>query len=187
MRNTKKSVVFSLIVIFIGTVLPLLMIEIVLRFFPILSSTGAVPINDQNPVIRYTPNQSFTFSKGWQFDIVNAGRINNYGFVNEQDYAKHVEDRPVVVIGDSYVEAMMALPADGTGETVPSAYTQATRIQHRDLRSATCRLPGLRGIRPERISPLRNGVHRGGNDFDESLANYSTEPRPSFRVSCEHI
>ena len=105
----------SVIVIVGASLLPFLVLELALRLSPVSTSTGAVVLDDRNPVLRYAPNQSYVWSKGWRFEIVNTGRINNYGFVNDQDYAKHAEDGPVVGIGDSYVEAMM-VPYKQTGQ-----------------------------------------------------------------------
>src|SRR5437762_2017287 len=107
MPSRRRRLIFSLIAILCGIALPVLILEIALRFLPVSSVTGTMGVDQNNPIIRFTPNQAFTFSKGWQFAIVNIGRINNYGFVNDQDYTRADERGPVVIIGDSYVEARM--------------------------------------------------------------------------------
>jgi hypothetical protein len=51
-----------------------------------LDREGTMAVDHQNPVIHFTPNQSYTLLEGLAVWIVNTGRINNYGFVNDQDY-----------------------------------------------------------------------------------------------------
>lgn len=92
----------------VGSVLfSLLIIEIALRFLPVCSSMQKLPVDQHNPILRFPSNQRFTYAKGWNFEILNYGRFNNYGFVNNQDYQSNPEDLLLAVIGDSYVEALM--------------------------------------------------------------------------------
>jgi hypothetical protein len=83
----------------------LLAAEIVLRFFPVHTMFGPLPVTPQDPVFHYAPNRTFIYSHGWNFDIVNHGRINNYGWVNDQDYRKDDPTPLLAVVGDSFVQA----------------------------------------------------------------------------------
>jgi hypothetical protein len=65
-----------------------------------------MPVTAADPVLHFTPNRPFTNSLGWNLHNVVRGRVNNAGFVNDQDYAR---DGPplIAVIGDSFIEAQM--------------------------------------------------------------------------------
>lgn len=177
MPTTRRTVIFSLMAIFLGITVPLLMIEIMLRYLPVTSSTGTMAVDDQNPVIRYTPSQPFTWSKGWRFAIVNTGRINNYGFVNDQDYTREDHTRPLVVIGDSYVEAFM----------VPYEQTIQGRLARLFEKNRKVYSIGISGAQLAQYLAFgqyaRTEFQPGamvfvivGNDFDESLTKYKEEP-----------
>ena len=169
------------IVIVGATIFPLLLIEVTLHLFPVSSVTSAMETNDQNPIPRYQPNQSYVFSKGSQFEIVNAGRINNYGFVNDQDYVKHAADGPLVVIGDSYVEALM-VPYEQTVQGRLSRLLTSNRLVY-SLGISGAQLADYLSF----AQFARNEFHPCamvfiviGNDFDESLAKYNTGPGHHF-------
>jgi hypothetical protein len=104
MARTKLLATLS---IGIGLLTPLLVAEAVLRFLPVRSGLATLPVNKHNPVKRFSPNREFTFSKDWDFKLVNKGRTNNYGFVNDQDYDSTSRTPLLAVIGDSQVEAAM--------------------------------------------------------------------------------
>lgn len=176
-QKTPRTFIFSLFAVLLGITAPLLALEIVLHFLPVASSTGALPVDDQNPVIRYTPNQPFTFSKGWKFDLVNTGRINNYGYVNDQDYAMQEERGPIVIIGDSYVEALM----------VPYKDTVQGRLAETLNNDAKVYSIGISGSQlPQYLAfaqfawaefhPRAMAFVIVGNDFDESLSKYKSAP-----------
>lgn len=107
-----RRTMFVVIAILLGILVPLGVLEGTLRFLPVSTATGTMIVDDLNPIIRYAPNQEYTYAKGWRFAIQNKGRINNYGFVNNQDYSRDIRE-PLVVVGDSYVEAMM-VPYEST-------------------------------------------------------------------------
>lgn len=108
MKNYRRVPAVLALFTVMGSVLcSLVIIEIALRFLPICSSMQKLPVDQHNPILRFPSNQSFTYAKGWNFEILNYGRFNNYGFVNNQDYQSDPEDLLLAVIGDSYVEALM--------------------------------------------------------------------------------
>jgi hypothetical protein len=161
----------------LGLIGPLLVLEAVLHFLPVTSSTGTMVVDEHNPIIRFAPNRAFTFSKGWQFAITNTGRINNYGFINEQDYVKHAERGPLTVIGDSYVEAMM----------VPYEQTVQGRLAKLLENKARVYSIGISGAQLAQYLAFAEYAWtqfhpRGivfiivGNDFDEGLIKYKNEP-----------
>lgn len=161
----------------IGILAPVLLMEALLRLLPVRTGLRTLPVNAANPVRRFAPNRMFIFSRDWDFALVNRGRTNNLGFVNDQDYDSTSHAPLLAVIGDSYIEAPM----------VPFAETMQGRL---------ARCVGGRG----RVysfgasgAPLseylgeadyaRAKFHPGvalvlvvGNDFDRSLRQYSRVP-----------
>ena len=168
---------FSLISILFGLAVTLVLLELVLRLMPVSSSTDTMMVDDNNPIVRFTPNRAFTFSKGWQFAITNTGRINNYGFINEQDYVKHAEHGPLTIIGDSYVEAMM----------VPYEQTVQGRLARVLGKKGKVYSLGISGSQLAQYLAFAQYAWTEfhpqalvfiivGNDFDESLTKYKRDP-----------
>jgi len=175
--RARRSILFSLIAVLCGIALPVLIIEIALRFLPVSSVRGTMVVDQSNPILRFTPNQPFTFSEGWQFAIVNTGRINNYGFINDQDYTRHDERGPLVVIGDSYVEAIM----------VPYQQTVQGRLANLLKNKAKVYSMGISGAQLAQYLAFAQYAWTEfhpegmvfvivGNDFDESLTKYNDQP-----------
>ena len=84
----------------------LLVLEVVFALLPVRDFEYRAPLDD-NPVVRYQPLRQFTWSRGWNFEVVNQVRINNYGFVSDYDYVPDATTPLTAVIGDSFVEAFM--------------------------------------------------------------------------------
>ncbi len=63
-------------------------------------------LDEAQPVARYEPDRTVTWSHGPLLDIVNRVRINRAGFVNDQEYDPG-DPRPLLaVVGNSFVEAL---------------------------------------------------------------------------------
>ena len=91
----------------IGVLAPLVALEAAARLLPVNGSLYKLPVNDDNPVMRFRPDRQFTFSRGWNLALVNEVRVNNYGFVADFPYEPDAAGPLLAVIGDSYVEAVM--------------------------------------------------------------------------------
>src|SRR5262249_32300472 len=81
--------------------------EIVLRFLPVATGMSSRPVTAQSPVFRFDSDRDFVYSKGWNFEMVNHGHVNNDGWVNDQDYHSDDSSPLVAIVGDSFVEAVM--------------------------------------------------------------------------------
>ena len=84
----------------------LLVLEVALIPFPVTDSAHFVPADSNHSVFRRQPGQHFVTSRGWNFEVVNRVRVNNYGFVNDLDYDAGAATPLAAVIGDSFVEAL---------------------------------------------------------------------------------
>ena len=68
-----------------------------LRFLPVSTGLRSLPVTAADPVLHFAPNRPFVNSLGWNFYNVVRGRVNNAGFVNDQDYAR---DGPPLIAVD---------------------------------------------------------------------------------------
>jgi hypothetical protein len=173
MRESLKSLA-TLVVSFL---LCLAVAEGVLRMLPVCTDLEMQAIDASNPVLRHRPNSEFVFSDGFWLTNANRGHINNFGFVNDQDYDTD-DPRPLLaVIGDSYVEALM----------IPYGLTVQGRLDAREAGRRRVYSFGSSGsslldylyyaayarqhFRPEWVV-----INVVGNDFDEMLLRYRQEP-----------
>ena len=140
-----------------------------------------MPDDEEYPFLRFQPEQEYTWSRGWNFEVVNQVRVNNYGFVSDHDYDAEATTPLLAVVGDSYVEAAM----------VPYGQTCAGRL-------ATHLSPRLRvysfGMSGAPLSQylvyaqhLRDEFRPSGfvfivvqNDFLRSLLKYQWYPQHTY-------
>ena len=171
-----RKIALILVSITIGTLIPLGVAEIALRLLPVREGLKAVPVDDSNPIFHFTANRTLTWSRGWNFSIVNRLRVNNRGYVNDQDYASSA--KPLfAVVGDSYIEAAM-VPYDATMQG------RLARLVGPDLRVYSFAASGaplsqyLVWAKEARTRWKAEAlaILVVGNDFDQSLAAYKTGP-----------
>lgn len=151
--------------------------EISLRFLPVATGLGFQPVDERRPMAHLAVNRDFIFSKGWNFELVEYGRVNNVGFVNDQDYDAQDGKPLLAVIGDSYIEATM-VPHEATIQgRLERAFSGERRVYSFGVYGAPLSqylawAKHARDVyRPDAL--LLNIV---GNDFDESLLSYGAKP-----------
>jgi hypothetical protein len=174
---TTKERVFASIAVLLGVLASLAGLEIALRFLPVHTGFRVAPVTAQAPVAHLQPNEAFTFSTGWNFRNVNRGRINNAGFVNDQDYHKQDSKPLLAVVGDSFIEARMVPYAD----TLQGRLAKALEPDFRVYSFAAGGAP-----MSQYLIWARQAVHDYGakaviinivlNDFDESYIEYRASP-----------
>lgn len=103
----KQMVILPVLSILCGIIISFVGLEVILNFFPVNEGLRLAALNDKQPFLHFTPNRTSTWSKGWNFSIVNKVHSNNCGFINNQDYDPKANNSLLAVIGDSYVEAVM--------------------------------------------------------------------------------
>ncbi len=101
----KRKILFPLLSIFLGFFVITVFLEIVFNILPVQESLKKLPVNSTNPIIRFQENRDAIWSNGPLFDIVAKKHINNYGFLNDQDYSPEDDSPLMAIIGDSFVEA----------------------------------------------------------------------------------
>ena len=172
-----KKIVFCLIAMAIGIALPLAIAEIGLRFLPVSTGLLAQPVNDANPIFRFLPNNNYVWSNRWNFPIVNHGRVNGAGFVNDREYEPGETSPLLAVIGDSYVEATMV----PYSETLHGRLAAALEDRGRVYSFAASGAPLSQYLvwarhAAEVYGPSAMVFVVVGNDFDESLLAYKQGP-----------
>lgn len=86
--------------------------EICFRFLPVSDGLVKEAVHAGSPVLKFTPNTDFVYSHGWSLERANRGRVNNDGFVNDQDYDP-TDTRPLLaIVGDCFIEAAMVPSRD---------------------------------------------------------------------------
>ncbi len=157
----------------IGVFIPLALAEAALRFLPVCGVPMAEPVNEANPIFHFTPNRTVTWSRGWDFSVVNRFRVNNSGYVNNQDYDA-ADPRPLFsVVGDSYIEAAIVPYA----ETLHGRLAQLVNPRGRVYSFAASGAPLSQYLVWAKEARVRwkakaLAIVVVGNDFDQSLAAY---------------
>lgn len=108
-----RKIVLNCLAVALGVAAPLVVAEVALRFLPVNEGLRVQPVNERDPILHFKPGRVAIWSHGWKFDIVNRVRVNNAGFINDQNYDPGQDSPLVTVIGDSYVEAAM-VPYEST-------------------------------------------------------------------------
>jgi hypothetical protein len=164
----------------------LLAMEVLLRFFPVSDGLRGVAVNDQNPVYRFSPNRTLHWSKGWNFQLGNEIRTNNYGFISNWDYDPAATSPLLAVIGDSFVEAAM-VPFDRTAAGILGRGVEGRGRVYSFGSSGSALSQYLAYARYARDEFHPNGmvVIIVGNDFDESLLKYRSHPGFHYFVERE--
>jgi len=89
----------------LGVSLALVLLEIGLRFLPVPVGLFRTNRYDQWPLQSYEPGRSYTFASSWALRNPHRGTTNNYGHIAPFDFKP--ASSPVIVLGDSFVEALM--------------------------------------------------------------------------------
>ena len=159
-------------------VAPLVILEGVLRFFPVSSPPYLLPVSASDPVARYQPNVEYQYSWGPDFAVRARKRSNNFGYTHVADYRSEERTPLLMVIGDSFVEAQ----AVDAGRTAPELLHTGLRGTGRVYSMGISGAPlsqylvfaqhAARTFRPDAMA-----FAIISNDFDESLLKYKSEPR----------
>lgn len=172
----RKELFVNLLLSLASIAFCLLVAEVVLRFLPVSTGLRSVPVTAAAPVLHFTPNRPFVNSLGWTMHNVVHGRVNNAGFVNDQDYVRGGPPL-IAVIGDSFIEAqMVAYP-----QTLQGRLAAALKDKFRVYSFAGSGAPLSQyliwaGFAVKEYGARAVVINVVGNDFDESLGAYRIGP-----------
>jgi hypothetical protein len=175
--RSRRELMLNVLTVVVTIVVCLLAAEMVLRLLPVASSLRTLAVTPQSPVFRFTPNRDFVYSRDWDFILTNRGRVNNAGFVNNQDYRKDDPVPLLAVVGDSMIEASM-VPYP---HTLQGRLAKALEGKTRVYSFAASGAPLSQYLIWARHAVQDYGaqallINVVGNDFDESHSAYATRP-----------
>lgn len=162
----------------IGSILvTLVFLEIVLRFLPVSSGLRIQPVNETNPYFHGEPNRAFVFSRDWNFSLVNRGRLNAQGYVNDCDYDPSATGPLLAVIGDSMIEALM-VPFEGTvhGRLARQLEGRARVYSFAFSGAPLSQYLAWAKHAVESYNASALAIFVMSNDFDESIKRYASKP-----------
>ncbi|MEM8813999.1 MAG: hypothetical protein AAGF59_15415 [Pseudomonadota bacterium] len=170
-----KRLISNLALSLVSVLLFVAVFEVVLRFLPVGDALLAEPVSEDQPIFRFRPDRTLMWSRGATFDLVNRIRVNNAGFVNDQDYRSDDETPLLAVVGDSQIEAAMVPYEDTLHGRLASA--RADRVYSFAASGAPLSqyVVWARYAR-QAWKAERLVVVVIGNDFDESLASVKQGP-----------
>ena len=126
-------------------------------------NTGTLPY-------AFEPNSTINYSRGWKLQSVRHRRVNNFGFISDQDYA--VQDpRPLIaIVGDSFIEAMQVDYADTAEAQLNRMLGNKARVYSFGAAFAPLsQYLAWSGYVSSTFYPRLLVVNVVGNDFDESV------------------
>jgi hypothetical protein len=155
----------------------LVFLEIVLRFLPVSSGLRIQSVNETSPYFHGEPNRAFVFSRDWNFSLVNRGRLNAQGYVNDHDYDPSATGPLLAMIGDSMIEALMvpfedtvhgrlARQLEGRARVYSFAFSGAPLSQYLAWAKHAV----------ESYNANALAIFVMSNDFDESIMRYARKP-----------
>ena len=100
---TMRKLLTGFVCLIAGMFLTLFACELFLNLLPV--SRPLTPTAQAWPLHGYAAHQAYQYSLGWAMQNAHAGSTNNYGQISSRDYL--AASRPLIVVGDSYVEALM--------------------------------------------------------------------------------
>src|SRR5437763_4757329 len=174
--SRRKELLLSLLLSIASLIVCLLAAEIALRFLRVSTGLRSVPVTAADPVLHFTPNRPFVNSLGWNMHNVVHGRVNNAGFVNEQDYVR--DGLPLIaVIGDSFIEAQMVPYAQSLHGRLATALKDKFRVYSFAGSGAPLSQYLIwGGYAVKEYGARAVVINVVGNDFDESLSAYRFGP-----------
>lgn len=89
----------------LGFLLAMLLAEGVLRLLPVTQGLYRTVRAADWPMHSNEPHRPYSYSNGWSMQNPHWGTTNNYGQLAPMDFTPG--SRPVVVLGDSFIEAFM--------------------------------------------------------------------------------
>lgn len=161
--------------------LPLLIMEGFFRLLPVSNPPYLLPVSAEHPVVRFQPNIEYLSSGGWNFSIRTRMRTNNFGYNNLWDY--HPEDTTplLMVIGDSFVEALTVDSGKSAAEILNSTVSGRGRVYSIGVSGAMLsQYLAFAEFARNTFHPSAMAFFIIENDYDESFLKYAPPPAARF-------
>lgn len=157
---------------------PLVILEAAFRFLPVSNPPYLYPVSAHDPVPHYQPNVDYRYSGGWNFAIRTHKRSNNYGYNHVADYQTAKSGPLLMVIGDSFVEAHAVDAGRSIAELLNGSVAGTGHVYSLGVSGAPLsEYLVFADFARQRFQPDAMAFVIIGNDFDESLLKYKSEPR----------
>lgn len=165
-----KKFALNVLVVGMGLALIPIMLEIVLRFFPVFSG---MPVNRSSVVYSFIPNVTIQRSSNWDMSNARKRKVNNVGFISDQNYDSSAKTPLIAIVGDSYIEAMQVdyldtAEANLLAKCKPNARVYSFGAQFAPLSQYL----SWAQYASQTYQPKIMVVNIVGNDFDESLLSH---------------
>lgn len=169
-----KRVFFYLVLV----LLPFLIMEGIFRLLPVSNPPYILPVSQNASVAHLQPNIDYLFSAGWNFFIRANKRSNNFGYINLSDYHPDETTPLLTVIGDSFVEAHGVDAGKSAWEILDARVKGRGRVYSIGLSGAPLsQYLVFAQFARTTFRPDAMAFVIIGNDFDESLLKYNSDPR----------
>ncbi len=169
-QGRARSIAFRTLSVALSVLGALLVLETALRLLPVRESLEVQPVSSAQPCLHFKPNREVLYSTPWNFEVANRVRVNNYGFVNNQDYDHHSTTPLLAVIGDSYVEALIVPYEDTLHGRLATFLGNRSRVySFGSSGSALSQYLAYAQYAKDTFRPHAMLIVVVGNDFDESL------------------
>jgi hypothetical protein len=164
--------------VLIGLAFALVLLELIFQLLPVPDKIDRVPVNRAQPYAHLPKNSVLHHSLGWNFYQRTSKRINNYGYASDVDYSRGA--RPdLIVVGDSYVEAMQVANAR-TITGVLNSHAPGGAYNVAVSGAPLSQYLAFAGWSVSEFEPRALVFVVVGNDFDESLCDL----RPHEGMHC---
>lgn len=175
--NKTKLLFIKLLIFCSSLFFILLSIEVMLKFFPVSTGGHTMPLNEKHTLVCYKKNTTMISSSGWRMKNKRTYHVNNYGFLNLEDYSNKITQPILAIIGDSYVEAQQV----SQKKTLYSILQKKASQKFYVYSLARSFAPLSQYVKwaefaHKEFNPQKMIFCIVGNDFDDSLAKYNKGP-----------
>ena len=158
--------------------LPILILEGLFRLLPVSNPPYLEPVTGRDPVVHYQRNVDYRYSNGWNFAIRARTRTNNYGYHHRSDYRPQDTTPLLMVVGDSFVEAQALDTGKSVADLLHATVADKGRVYGIGISGAPLsQYLAFAEFSRDTFRPRAMAFVIIGNDYDESLLKYKSEPR----------
>lgn len=101
-----RQLSIRLTAILVGILIPLVVAEVGLRFLPFNEGLVVPAVSADQSLYHFLPDKDFRYSQDWDMKNDRVRHANNLGFLSDIDYEPGAGRPLLVVIGDSFIEAV---------------------------------------------------------------------------------